>query len=83
LNGLNGWNELNKVEIEPRTPVLMGLLIQSTASRQEQNTQPDLYFSFERQRRKVPAALDKFRESGTTVTPTIDHSLLDEVLAGK
>ena len=42
-----------------------------------------LIFQLRKAKEKNSVALDKFRESGTTVTPTIDHSLLDEVLAGK
>jgi hypothetical protein len=85
LNGLNGWNDLNKVEIELR----------AAHSRFDGATNPvdrkpsrakhatGLIFQLRKAKEKNSVALDKFRESGTTVTPTIDHSLLDEVLAGK
>jgi len=60
----------------------MGLEIQSSASRQEQITKQAL-FQLRKAKEKSSGALRKFRKSGTTVTPMIDHSLLDEVLAGK
>lgn len=123
LNGLNGWNDLNKGEncdAGPCTDVLKALVIQSSASRQEQTMTPNLYFSFERRRRKVPARyansaslaplfeqivnpmsedghvnadrvqlrIDLERQTQKIAKPMsaaqmIDHSLPDQVLAGK
>jgi hypothetical protein len=51
-----GW----KLRSGACTGVSMALEIQSVASRQEQITKPDIYFSFERQRRKAPARYANF-----------------------
>ena len=85
MNDLNGWNDLNKVEIEPRAahPRFDGAPnpVDRKPSRAKHAT--GLIFQLRKAKEKNSVALDKFRESGITVTPTIDHSLLDEVLAGK
>jgi hypothetical protein len=85
VNDLNGWNDLNKVEIEPRAahPRFDGATnpVDRKPSRAKHAT--GLIFQLREAEEKNSVTLDKFRESVTTVTPTIDHSLLDEVLAGK
>jgi len=85
LNGLNGWNDLNKVEIEPRAaqPRFDGATnpVDRKPSRAKHAT--GLIFQLRKAKEKNSGRVRQFRESGTTVTPTIDHSLLDEVLAGK
>lgn len=47
------------------------------------NNEAALIFQLRKAKEKSSGALRKFHKSGTNVTPMIDHSLLDEVLAGK